>query len=711
MIFPFLRSIASKFFLAPQLAFLVLMGSLSPALAGTTTANKTWFNKSELMQFGVYYYPEQWPREQWERDLSNIKKLGFDFTHYAEFSWTYLEPKEDQFDFTWLDEAIALAEKQGLKIILCTPTPTPPAWMGEKYPEIYLVDEKGQRREHGNRANQSVSNPRYWQFVERIVTEMAKRYGQRASIIGWQIDNEPGATFDYSPSARAAFQEWLVRKYSTITELNRAWVGSFWSTRYDRFDQIIIPNASQYTEDKLSPHAVLDFKRFTADAQAEFLNKQAQIVRRYAKPEQWITTNYTNVVENADPRRTTALDFPTFTMYPVSGKNPLGGQSFRMGSAYRIAEALDYYRPINGTTGVMELQPGQVNWAPINPQLLPGTVHMWLLHHFAGGAQFACTYRYRHPLGSSEMYHDGIVGTDGVSLSQGGQEFVQAMRDLAQLRRYYDPNKRLPESIAARRTAILWNHENLWDLETQKQTEAWNSWRHRNRYSAAAKALGAPLDFIGEEADFSRYPFILAPAYQLVDQALLDKLEHYVRQGGHLVLSARSGQKDREGHFFEAAWAAPLMRLVGARLNFFDMLVPGVNGTITSHGKNYAWNTWADVLEPESGTETLAHYTDQFYAGKAAAVTRTLGKGSISYIGVDSSQGDFERDMLKRIYTKAKVKTLDLPAGVVIEWRDGFFVAVNYSNASYTLPLPKNAKVLLGKNPLQTAQALVWQEL
>ena len=678
------------------------------------SAAKTWFDRSALMQFGVYYYPEQWPREQWQRDLANIKKLGFNFTHYAEFSWTYLEPEEGRFDFTWLDQAIALAEQQGLKVILCTPTPTPPAWMGEKYPEIYLVDEKGQRREHGNRANQSVSNQKYWEFVERIVTAMAQRYGHRASIMGWQVDNEPGATFDYSPSARQAFQQWLKSKYGTIEALNQAWLGSFWSTRYDRFEQILIPNTSIYVEDKLSPHAVLDFKRFTADAQADFLNRQAQILRQHIDPTQWITTNYTNVVENADPRRTTALDFASFTMYPVSGKNPLGGQSFRMGSALRIAEALDYYRPITGTTGVMELQPGQVNWAPVNPQLLPGTVHMWLMHHFGGGAMFACTYRYRHPLGSSEMYHDGIVGTDGVTLSQGGREFVQAMTEMRSLRELYAKRKmsntRLPAELAARRTGFLWNHENLWDLETQKQTEAWNTWKHRNRYSAALKSFGAPVDFISEASDFSQYPFIVAPAYQLVDQQLLNRFEHYVKNGGHLILSARSASKDRNGHFFETPWADGLMRLVGAKLEFFDMLVPGVTGRVEANGKNYPWSSWADVLQVDSGTTVLARYNDQFYQGKAAASTRRLGLGSISYIGVESEDGSLEQQLLQTIYRSAKVSTLNLPKGVMIEWRDGFYVGVNYSNSPYRIPLNRKATVVVGKNPVAPAQSIIWHE-
>jgi beta-galactosidase len=681
----------------------------NPICAQAQTAQR-FFPKADLMKIGVYYYPEQWPQNQWERDLNNIKKLGFEFTHFAEFAWTFLEPKEGQYDFKWLDDALALAEKAGLKVILCTPSPCPPAWMGEKYPEIYLVDANGRRREHGNRANISVSNKKYNQFVAQIVTALGKRYGQNKNIMGWQIDNEPLATPDFSPSAKQAFHAWLKTKYGTIEKLNEAWIGSFWSTRYDNFEQIVMPNVEIYVEDKLSPHTILDFKRFTADAQAAFLNNQADILRKYIHPNQWITTNYTNVIYEADPRRTDKMDFVSYTMYPVSGKNILGGNNFRIGNPYKISEANDYYRAINGVTGVMELQPGQVNWASINPQLQPGTVHMWLMQTFGGGSSFACTYRYRHPLGSSEMYHDGIVGTDGVTLSTGGKEFVQAIEDMKNLRTHYDPLSKMPKNIADRKTAFLWNHENLWDLENQKQTSAWDTWAHRNIYSSAVKSTGAPMDFINETTDFSQYPFMIAPAYQLIDEKLVAKWTQYVRNGGHLILSCRTGQKDKNGHFFEAKWHAPIVPLIGADVKFFDMLVPDVNGKINTETNTFEWNTWADILTPKQGTEVLATYADQFYNGKAAVVTRKLGKGSVTYIGVESKDGSLERQIVRTIYNRASVQIEDLPKGVFVEWRDGFYVGVNYTNEPIKLVIPEGSRILVGENPLQSARAVVWKD-
>jgi beta-galactosidase len=667
------------------------------------------FPKEDLMKIGVFYYPEQWPHNEWERDFKNIASFGFDFTHLAEFSWALLEPEEGKYDFSWLDEAIDMASKAGLKIILCTPSLCPPAWMGDKFPEVYLVGSEGRRREHGNRANASLANSVYQSFTDKIVSAMASHYAKDNRIWGWQIDNEPLAVADYSPSSRDAFRMWLKKKYGTIEKLNDAWVGSFWSTKYFSFDQVLIPNESLAIEDRLSPHALLDFQRFTADVTAGFLNRQADLLRKFILPQQWITTNYINVSISADPRKSDHLDFPTFTMYPVSGKNELGGNNFRTGIPYRIYEACDYYRPIKGVTGLMELQPGQVNWGSVNPQLLPGTVHMWIMQAFGGGCSFLCTYRYRHPLRGSEMYHEGIVGTDGVTLSQGGKEYVQAIREIKELRQHYDANAKMPAELSNRRTAILWNHENMWDLDIQKQTSLWNTWRNRNNYTSAVKSTGASMDFISEDDDFSAYPFIIAPSYQLIDNILLNRWIDYVKNGGNLILSSRSGQKDRNGHFFEAAWAAPLKPLIGADLDFFDMLVADTTGTVTSGKMTFKWNIWAEILSPAPGTEVLASFTDQYYAGKAAAVTRKIGKGSITYIGVATQDGKLERYLVREVYKRANVVIEDLPRGVYHEWRDGFNIEVNYTDKPVDATLKEESIILTGSSPLKTASVIVWK--
>jgi len=103
------------------------------------------------MNIGAYYYPEAWPADQWARDMANMKKLGLEFVHMGEFAWAFMEPTEGQFDFVWLDRAVELAAAQGLKVVLCTPTPTPPIWLTEKSPEVLMLDAAGRRQQHGTR--------------------------------------------------------------------------------------------------------------------------------------------------------------------------------------------------------------------------------------------------------------------------------------------------------------------------------------------------------------------------------------------------------------------------------------------------------------------------------------------------------------------------------------------------------------------------------
>jgi len=668
---------------------------------------KAAFPAERLMSVGAYYYPEHWPEAQWDRDLAKMAEMGFEFTHFAEFAWAFLEPEEGRFEFGWLDRAIETAAKHGLKVILCTPTPAPPAWMGERHPEIYLIDAEGRPHGHGGRAWVSPAEPVFREYTRKIVAAMAERYGRDTRISGWQIDNEPGAPDDFSPAARTAFQAWLKSRYETIDKLNEAWGAAFWSLRYDRFEQVVIPNVSLFQGDQTSPHAVLDFRRFTADVQAEYLDRQASIIRAVAGSGQWITTNYTNITDNADPRRNRALDFISFTMYPVRGTDELGPDGFRLGSPHRMASACAFYRPIGGVTGVMELQPGQVNWAAINPQPMPGAIRMWMWHAFAGGSSFVCTYRFRHPTYGSELYHDGIVGPDGVTPSRGGLEFARVIEEMRRLRTLYDPAAQMPERLAARRTGFLWSHENLWDLDNHKQTSLWDTWRHRFIYQAAVKSAGAPLEFVGEEDDFSRFPFLIAPAYQLMDEALIAKLKAHVENGGHLVLSCRSGQKDKNGRLPETPWAGRLRPLMGAEVEFHDVLLGTGRGHVGRGKASYEWNVWADVLRPETGTTVEAEYSDQFYAGKAAATVRRLGRGTVRYIGVETKDGALEREIVRAMYKEAGIAIDDLPPGVYVEWRDGFFTAVNYSSSPAQVRSAAGSEILIGRTPLLPAEVLV----
>ena len=674
---------------------------------GGIFAQHTWFNDKDLTLTGAYYYPEHWEESQWERDLKQMHELGFEFTHFAEFAWAQLEPQEGVYDFSWLDRAVALAAKYDLKVVMCTSTATPPVWLSRKYPEILLKSEDGTVQDHGARQHASFASPVYRKLAYRMIEELARHYGNDSRIIGWQLDNEPAVQFDYNQAAEEAFREFLKEKYHyNIQELNAAWGTAFWSEVYSQFEEITLPKTAQMF---MNHHQILDYRRFAAKQTNDFLNEQCRLIKKYAK-NQWVTTNYIPDYDKGHIGGSKDLDFVSYTRYMVYGDNEgIGRRGYRVGNPLRIAMANDFFRPVNGTYGVMELQPGQVNWGSINPQPLPGAVRLWLWSVFAGGSDFICTYRYRQPLYGTEQYHYGIVGTDGVTVTPGGREYEQFMKEIRSLRKDYRPKEDKPETYLKRKTAILWNPENYWSIDRQKQNATWNTFAHVDKYYRTLKSYAAPVDFISEEKDFSQYPVMIVPAYQLADKELVARWKKYVEEGGNLVLTCRTAQKDRFGRLPEAPFGSMIDELTGNHMEFYDLLLPQDPGQVKMDGKVYTWNTWGEILQPGASNEVWATYTNEFYEGKPAVTFRKLGKGSVTYIGVDSSDGALERQVLDKLYSRLQIEVMNLPYGVTMEYRNGLGIVLNYSDQPYQFALPQGAKVLIGTPNIATAGVLVFK--
>lgn len=680
---------------------------LLTCLSVSAQNGRSFFPERQLITTGVYYYPEHWDSAQWNRDLKNMADMGFEFTHFAEFAWAQLEPQEGKYDFAWLDKAVALASRHHLKVIMCTSTCTPPAWLSRKHPEILSLNEDGTRMDHGSRQHASFSSSYYRSYALKMVAELARHYGKDSRICGWQIDNEPRTFFDYNEDAQQRFRNWLKNRYKSINALNTAWGTSFWSQTYNSFDEIRIPVHSQWG---MNLNQRLDHYRFAANETATFLDDQAAEIRKYATPGQWITSNYIPNFEGGYIGKSGQLDFLTYTRYMVyGGSTGIGRKGYRLGDPLSIAMANDFFRSKSPVYGVMELQPGQVNWGSINPQTAPGAVHMWLWHQFAGGSSLVCTYRYRAPLVGYEQYHYGIVGPDGVTPTPGGLEYKQFIGEINALRKTADQAVPLPAAYTARKTAILFNHENIWGMEMNKQTSQWNSMAHTGKYYKPLKAFGAPVDIIGDEADFTGYPVLIAPAYQQIDKQLIDKLTAYARGGGNLVMSCRTGHKDREGHLWEARYAAPIYDLIGAEIDFYDLPMPHAVDSVVMGQKKFAWKTWGEILSPRPGTTTWATFQGDFYAGKPAVITRKLGKGTVTYVGVDSNDGQLEKEVLKRLYASLGIAVEDFPYGISVEYRNGLGIAVNYADRPYPLNIPAGQKILLGNREIPTAGVTVWQ--
>ncbi len=666
-----------------------------------------FFPPADLTLTGAYYYPEHWDSAQWGRDLAKMASLGFEFTHFGEFAWAEMEPEEGRYEFAWLDRAIALAATHNLRVVLCTPTATPPVWLTRKHPEILCRNEDGTLYDHGSRQHASFSSSFYREYSLKLVEQLARRYGRDIRIMGWQLDNEPRKFYDFGEDALARFRQWLQNKYQTIEALNKAWGNPFWSGTYNSFSQINIPKRSQWG---MNLHQRLDHERFADEETASFLDEQARVIRKFASPAQWITSNYIPMYDAGYIGKSRELDFVSYTRYMVYGEDPgIGPKGYRIGEYSRIAMANDFFRPLAGYYGVMELQPGQVNWGRVNPQPLPGAVRLWLWHVFAGGSRFTCTYRYRAPLYGYEQYHYGIVGPDGVTPTTGGLEFSNFTGEIRQLRRNYAPGAKLPSDYLKRKTAILFDPDNVMAIAMNPKTSEWSTEQHILKYYKALKSIGAPVDFVRDTADFSGYPFLVVPALQQIDSGTIHKLERYARLGGNLVLTVRTGHQDKNGHLWEAPYASPMYDLIGAEIGFYDLLMPGHPDSVLYNRRKYGWTSWGEILKPRQGTETWATYQGDFYAGKAAVTSTRLGAGTVTYVGVDSRSGDLEKEILTRVFRQKSIPVANYPAGIIVEYRDGFGIALNYSDKPYEMRLPEYVRIMTGTRTINPAGVLVWK--
>lgn len=684
------------------LALVLLLGTNSFA-----QKLEKFFPAKDLTSVGVYYYPEHWDPSQWERDFQNMEKMGFEFTHFGEFAWAQLEPEEGKYDFKWLDKSLELAEKYHLKVVMCTSTATPPVWLVRKHPEVLATNEDGTKMDHGTRQHATFSSNYYRSYSMKMIAELAKRYGNDKRIMGWQIDNEPRRFLDYGKDAPQRYRDWLKDKYKTIGALNEAWGNNFWSGTYSSFDEINIPLHSVWG---MNLHSQLDHYRFADNETATFLDDQAKEIRKFSNPNQWITSNYIPMYDVGYVGQSKELDFVSYTRYMVYGSDlGIGPKGFRVGEYSRIPMSNDFFRPLKGAYGVMELQPGQVNWGSINPQPLPGAIRMWLWHVFAGGSKFTCTYRFRAPLYGYEQYHYGIVGTDGVTPTTGGLEFSQFIKDINTLRKKYDAKAQLPKAYLQRKTGILFNADNVMGIELNRQTNQWNTIGHFTKYYKAVKSFGAPVDFVRDTTNFSNYPVLIVPAYQMIDQQMIDKLTAYAQNGGNLVLSCRTGIQNRKGHLWEAKFYQPMWNLIGSEIESYDLLMPQSPDKIKFNNQEFEWTSWGDLLKPNKGTEVWGTFQGDFYAGTPAVTSRKLGKGTVTYIGVDSKKGDLEKQVLTKLYQQQNIPIENYPEGVTTEYRDGFGIAVNYSDKVYEMKLPANAEIIIGTPSMKTADVLVWK--
>ncbi len=487
---------------------------------------------------GTCYYPEHWSEDIWREDAARMADLGLTWVRIGEFAWSRLEPARGQFDWGWMDRAIEVLGQAGLKVVLGTPTATPPRWVVDAHPDMVAVDAMGHPRGFGSRRHYCFSHQGYYAEAMRITEEVAKRYGANPHVAAWQTDNEYGChdtVISYSDAARQGFRDWLAQTYQSTQALNRAWGNVFWSMEYDSFDQIELPNL---TVTEPNPAHALDFKRYSSDQVARFNKGQVDIIRRYSDAP--VSHNYMGRITEFDHFELgRQMEIATWDSYPLGfledrlEETPEHKRAYaRQGDPDFQALHHDLYRAVGqGRWWVMEQQPGPVNWAPHNPAPLDGMVRFWTWEAFAHGAEVVSYFRWRQAPFAQEQYHAGMLRPDSVE-APAFHEAAEVMAELAQA----------PDVEASQApVALVFDYASAWGWEVQPQGRGLDYFRLVFETYRAARKLGLSLDILPPDTqDLSGYRLVLIPGAITLSTDLLRAVE---QANGTLIIGPRANAK------------------------------------------------------------------------------------------------------------------------------------------------------------------------
>lgn len=655
--------------------------------------------EGDRLVLGTCYYPEHWPENLWEEDLRRMLGTGIEVVRIAEFAWSKVELTEGTYSFDFFDRFLDLAEKVGVKVIFCTPTATPPAWLTEKYPEVLNADMNGVLYRHGARRHYNYNSPVYQEKAGKITTELAVHYGSRKCIIGWQIDNEINCEKNvfYSESDTKAFRLFLKEKYNTLEGLNEAWGTAFWNQTYTDWEEVHLPRPTN--SNSTNPHEMLDYLRFISASARKFVKRQSEIIRLHKKPEDFVTTNgifgHLDNHEMADE----SLDFMTYDSYPnfayCLDMYEDGDEKLR---DRKWSRNLTEVRSISPVFGIMEQQSGANGWNTHMeaPAPRPGQLTLWTLQSIAHGADFVSYFRWRTCTMGTEIYWHGILDYSG-----------RENRRIKEVREVHEKIKKLgmaAGSVYQAQVGILKDYDNVWDAEV----DAWHRRVEKSSQealSAAAQKTHTPFDYVylkdeTESERLAKYKVLFYPHPTLINEKRAEVLKKYVADGGTLVFGCRSAYKDMTGKCVMAKLPGLLRELTGTDIPEYSFIAPDAETVnVDWEGSSFAASIFTDLLEPVgNAAECRAIYTTDYYAGAGALISNRFGKGEAWYYGSAWNERS-ARIFLEKLGVAAPyADVVTVPECCEIAVRSGekgcCMFLLNYKNEPIDITLHKKGKDL-----------------
>lgn len=632
-----------------------VLATLLLASSASAQHNRRHVHQPDFFPFSVWYSggkarapmlseltPES--REEWRRDLQNIKALGFN-TVRTWIEWSSIERVRGEYDLRNLELLFELAQEVGLRVFIQVYIDSAPDWVGEAFPDAQFVAQDGTSIPSQAAPGYCTDNPEIRALVEGVYTAVAEVASKYPNFYGWDLWSEPHiinwANIDYIPNAQfcyceatqARFRLWLRRKYGSLENLNRAWHRGF-----NSWDDVEAPRFSTI----LSYTDYIDWKTFIYERIAEDLGARYDAVRRggsdhvitsHAAISSLLTTPHMGEGATDDFLMAEWVDYYGVSIYPKHNRPETHWPH------WRLMAILDFQRSANRMNRgwyIGEMQAGDGTIALLHSDPVTSADHrIWAWSSIAKGAKGINVYAY-YPMSSGyESGGYGLIELDGT--------LTERARSTGAIARVVDANRELFASSypVQARVGIVYNPLSQLVGGAQRRQD-WPQAAQNSLlgYYRVFADHNIPVDFIHrnelESTDLSQYQLIVVPYPIMFTERAAQGLRTFVENGGYAVAEARLAWNDERGHAAPIIPGLGLHEVFGVRekdlwmrpapeLDVTDTTSPlsrALRGTL--RGELYA-NT---VTPLRDDAQVIATYN-----GEPAIVASRFGRGHTLFVG------------------------------------------------------------------------------
>ena len=579
----------------------------------------------------------------WIRMWLSCKQAGFNVVRMGESTWSLWEPADGHFEYAWMDRVVDAMGKAGIKVIMGTPTYSIPTWLYHAHPEVLARPLGGGEAFYGMRQNMDTDNPTYRFYAQRVIRHLVEHYKDNPTVIGWQIDNETSAYGASNHDVFVGFLNHLREKFGTTDNLNKAWFLNYWGEDVNAWEDLPTRDSAQSTGYKL------EWSRWEQMRVTDFLAWQAALVRQYRRPDQFVTTDFGGAMR-ADVNEeaiANVLDIPAINVYH-------GTQDHFDGAQQSLNE--DFARSLRGTNFlVTETNAQTTDWTSAF-QFPPydGQLREDVYTHLANGANMVEYWHWASIAANQETYWKGVLSHD----LEPNRAYAEVSRTAHELQKI---GPHLVDLKISNPAAILWSRDSLNAIEFMPFALGGPQWSGPSAadYASLVRQLHKALydlnvgvDFVfPETTDFSRYKLLVVPALYIADDALLNRIADYVKNGGHVVMTFKSGFANENSAVRWVRAPGPLREAAGFSYQEFSNLEQplALKGDPFHAGGDNKVSYWAEFLMPEHA-QPRAWYDHPFFGRWPAITENHYGSGTLLYEGTylsDTLQKHVLLDVLK----------------------------------------------------------------